>query len=230
MNSSYLLVHGAWCYGWVWDDVAKRLAKAGHRVGVVDQLPSAGPDPASLGDLTDDANRVRGLLEAQDEPVVLVAHSYGGMVITELADHPMIRHSVYVAGFWPQRGQSVEGLRGDAPMPNWSVARDDGCFEITPDLELVRDSMCADLDRDRARDLHSRFVLQSAAAFDVPSTAPDRRHPTTYMITSQDSDNCMPVRAQEAMATNADYVLRLPAAHFVQLSRPDELAEALGRI
>ena len=40
----------------------------------------------------------------------------------------------------------------------------------------------------------------------------------------------MPVGAQEAMATNADNVLRLPAAHFVQLSRPDELAEALGRI
>jgi pimeloyl-ACP methyl ester carboxylesterase len=228
--NSYLLVHGAWCRGWVWDDVAKRLAKAGHRVGVVDQLPSSGTDPASLGDLTDDANHVRSLLEAQEEPVVLVAHSYGGMVITELADHPMIRHSVYVAGFWPQRGQSVEDLRGDAPMPNWSVPRDDGTFEITSDLELVRDSMCADLDRDRAQELHSRFVLQSAAAFGVPSTAPERTHPTTYMITTQDSDNCMPVRAQEAMATNADNVLRLPAAHFVQLSRPDELAEALGRI
>jgi pimeloyl-ACP methyl ester carboxylesterase len=84
--NSYLLVHGAWCGGWVWDDVAKRLAKAGHRVGVVDQLPSSGTDPASLGDLTDDANHVRSLLDAQDEPVVLVAHSYGGMVITELAD------------------------------------------------------------------------------------------------------------------------------------------------
>jgi pimeloyl-ACP methyl ester carboxylesterase len=73
-------------------------------------------------------------------------------------------------------------------------------------------------------------VLQSAASFGTPSTAPDRAHPTTYMIADQDSDNCLPVDAQEAMAANADYVVRLPAAHMVQLSRPDELAEALGRI
>ena len=228
--SSYLLVHGAWCGGWVWDDVAKRLEKAGHRVSVVDQLPSSGTDPASLGDLTDDVNHVRSILEAQDDPVVLVGHSYGGMVITELVDHPMVRHCVYLAAFWPQRGQSVDSLRGDAPMPSWAVQRDDGTFEITRDLELARDSLCADLDRERARQLHSRFVLQSPAAFEVPSTAPDRKHPTTYIITSQESDKCIPVMAQEAMAANADNVLRLAAAHFVQLSRPDELAEALGRI
>jgi pimeloyl-ACP methyl ester carboxylesterase len=228
--NSYLLVHGAWCSGWVWSEVAERLAKAGHRVSVVDQLPSAGTDPGSLGDLTDDVDHVRSMLEALDEPVVLVGHSYGGMVITELADHPKVRHSVYVAAFWPPRGQSLDSLRGDAPMPSWAVPREDGTFEITRDLELARDSLCADLDRDRARELHSRFVLQSPAAFGVPSTAPDRRHPTTYMITTQESDTCVPVAAQEAMAANADTVLRLPAAHFVQLSRPDELAEALGRI
>lgn len=225
--SSYLLVHGSCCGGWVWDEVAKRLTKAGHRVSVVGQLPSSGTDPASLGDLTDDANHVRSMLDAQDEPVVLVGHSYGGMVITELVDHPEVRRCVYLAAFWPQRGQSMQSLRGDAPMPSWIVPRDDGAFEITKDLDLARDSLCADLDRDRARELHSRFVPQSPAAFDVPSTAPDRRHPTTYMITTQDT--CIPVGAQEAMAANADTVVRLSAAHFVQLSRPDELAEALGR-
>ena len=228
--SSYLLVHGAWCGGWVWDGVAERLTKAGHRARVVDQLPSSGTDPAALGDLTDDAEHVRTMLDAHAEPVVLVGHSYGGMVITELADHPTVRHSTYVAGFWPQRGQSVESLRGDAPMPDWAVPRDDGTFEITRDLELARDSLCPDLDRERARELHARFVLQSPAAFAVPSSAPDRRHPTSYMITTLEPDTCVPVRAQEAMAANADTVVRLSAAHFVQLSRPDELAEALGRI
>jgi pimeloyl-ACP methyl ester carboxylesterase len=64
----------------------------------------------------------------------------------------------------------------------------------------------------------------------VPSTAPDRRHPTTYIIAAQESDQSIPVPMQEAMAANADNVVRLPAAHFVQLSRPDELAEVLGRI
>jgi hypothetical protein len=81
------------------------------------------------------------------------------------------------------------------------------------------------------REVFSRVVLQSAAAaFGVPSTAPGRGHPTTYMITAQESDNCIPVAAQEAMAANVDEVVRLPAAHMAQLSRPDELADALGRI
>ena len=63
---------------------------------VVDQLPSAGTDPTSLGDLTADADHV---LDTLDDPVVLVGHSYGGMVITELADHTKVRHSVYLAAF-----------------------------------------------------------------------------------------------------------------------------------
>ncbi|HTF49088.1 MAG TPA: alpha/beta fold hydrolase [Pseudonocardia sp.] len=113
---------------------------------------------------------------------------------------------------------------------NWSVPRDDDSVEITDDFELARDSLCADLDRDRALEMFSRFVPQSAAAISAPSTAPDRRHPTTYMIAAQESDNCIPVATQEAMSANADEVVRLPAAHMVQLSRPDELAEALGRI
>ena len=97
--SDYLLVHGGFNGGWVWDDVAERLEKAGHEVRVVDQLPSAGTNPASLGDLTTDANHVRQVLDTIDEPVVLVGHSYGGMVITELADRPKVRHSVYLPRF-----------------------------------------------------------------------------------------------------------------------------------
>ena len=92
--SSFLLVHGACGGGWVWDDVAERLEKAGHCVRVVERLPSTGTDPGSLHDLTADAHCVRQVLDTIDEPVVLVGHSYGGMVITELADHPKVRHSV----------------------------------------------------------------------------------------------------------------------------------------
>jgi pimeloyl-ACP methyl ester carboxylesterase len=228
--SEYLLVHGAWDSGWVWQGVAERLEKAGHRVTVVDQLPSAGPDPSSLGDLTSDAQHVRRILDDLDGPVVLVGHSYGGMVITELADHPKVRHSVYLAAFLPQRGQSLLSMLGEGPLPAWIVPREDGALEITDDLEVLREAVCADLDREQVREFRSHAVLQSAAALKVPSTAPERRHPTTFIITTQESDNGLPVAFQEAMAANADNVVRLPAAHMVQLSRPDELAEALGRI
>ena len=74
----------------------------------------------------------------------------------------------------------------------------------------------------------SRFLPQSFASFAAPSTVPDRTHPTTFMIATKESDAS--VAAQEASAANADYVVRLTAAHMVQLSRPDELAGTLGRI
>src|ERR1700730_16969856 len=92
--SNYVLVHGAFVGGWIWADTAALLEKEGHRVDVVEQLPSAGPDPATLGDLQADVDCVRRVVEAVGQPVVLVGHSYGGMVLTELADHPAVAHAV----------------------------------------------------------------------------------------------------------------------------------------
>ena len=225
--SDYVLVHGGFGVGWVWDDVAKRLETAGHCVHVVDQLPSVGTDPASLGDLSADASYVRRTLDAIDRSVVLVGHSYSGMVITELADHPKVRHTVYLTAFWPERGQSALNLMGDV-LPPVFIQRTDGALEVTGEFEFAWKAFSPDLDRDRAQDMLSRFVLQSYSSAVAPSTAPDRTHPTTYMIATQETDAS--VAAQEASAAKADHVVRLPAGHMVQLSRPDELAEALGRI
>ena len=225
--SNYLLVHGAFCGGWVWDDVADRLMKAGQRVRVVEQLPSAGSDPKSLGDLSADANHVRQVLDTVDESVVLVGHSYGGMVITELAGHPKVQHSVYLTALWPHRGQSAMNLLGDV-LPSSIIRRDDRTLGITDDFELAREKFCNDLDLDRTRRMLSRFVLQSTASYVAPSTAPDRTHPTTYMVATKESD--VSVAAQEANAASADHVVRIPAAHMLQLSRPDRLTEVLGQI
>jgi pimeloyl-ACP methyl ester carboxylesterase len=225
--SDYLLVHGGFNGGWVWEEVAGRLQGKGHGVRVVAQLPSAGTDPQSLGDLAADANIVRRMLDVVEEPVVLVGHSYGGMVITEVADHPKVRHSVYLTALWPKRGQSVLDQFGGA-LPNVISRRDDGVLEFIDDFELAWKSMCSDVDRDRAEEVLSHFVLQSGASFVAPSVAPVRTHPTTYVIATQEAD--FSVAAQEARAVNADFVVRLPAAHMVQLSCPDGLTEAFGQI
>jgi pimeloyl-ACP methyl ester carboxylesterase len=225
--SDYLLVHGGFGVGWVWDEVVKRLETAGHRAHVVDQLPSVGAAPASLGDLSADASYVRRMLDGIDEPIVLVGHSYGGMVMTELADHPKVRHTVYVTALWPERGQTAMNLLGDV-LPPVINRRDDGALAVTEDFDLAWKAFCPDLERDRAQEVLSRFVQQSDSSFVAPSTAPLRTHPTTYVVAALESDDS--VAAQEASAAKADYVVQLPAAHMVQLSRPIELAEALGQI
>jgi pimeloyl-ACP methyl ester carboxylesterase len=223
----YVLVHGGLAVGWVWDDVAKRMRNDGHRLYVVDQLPSVGIDPASLGDLAADARYLRQTLNAVDKSVVLVGHSYSGMVITELADHPKVRHTVYLTAMWPERGQSALNLVGDVLPPVFNQRRD-GAFQLTDDFEFAWESFCPDLDRDRAQEVLARFVLQSDSSFAATSTAPDRRHPATYVIASHETGPS--VAAQETWAANADAVIRLPADHMLQLSHPEELVEVLAQV
>src|SRR5690349_19852814 len=105
--SNYVLVHGAFVGGGYWRDVAALLERDGHQVDVVAQLPSTGPEPTALGDLKADTDCVRTMVESVGGPVVLVGHSYGGMVLTELADHRAVAHAVYLTAFWPTKGQSV---------------------------------------------------------------------------------------------------------------------------
>jgi hypothetical protein len=74
------------------------------------------------------------------------------------------------------------------------------------------------------------WSCSGVAALTTLSTAPERGHPTTYVVCAQESDNSIPVAAQEAMASRAERVVRLSSAHMAQLSVPDELARALADV
>lgn len=220
----YVLVHGGMCGGWVWDGVAARLNDAGHDVRVVDQLPSGGTDPARLGDLAYDTEHVRRMLDVIAEPVVLVGHSYGGMVLTELANHRGVAHSVYLTAVWPQRGQSVHDMFGGV-LPGPLFQRDDGAIEITHDVDVAWGSFGRTFNRQQTEEMMTRFVLQSGASWMAESTAPDRTRPTTYLIAEEEIEAA--VAAQVAWSANADHVVRLPGAHMLMLNRADEVADAL---
>jgi pimeloyl-ACP methyl ester carboxylesterase len=226
--TTFVLVPGGFVGGWYWSEVADRLRKAGHRVEVIEQLPSTGTDPAALGDLAADAEAVRQTVERVGEPVVLVGHSYGGMVITELADHPAVAHSVYLAAFWPQRGQSAMDLLAAGPPPTWMAPHDDGTLRTTDDLALLRQTLCADVAEQRAYANLRRLLPQSLSSVAAPSTAPDRGHPTTYIICAE--DQALPPAAQEQMATAADHRDRLPSSHQAMASMPEALADTLGQV
>jgi pimeloyl-ACP methyl ester carboxylesterase len=225
--ANFVLVHGGFVGGWYWGEVAQRLEKAGHRVDVVEQLPSAGPDPSTLGDLAADAAMVRQCVESVGEPVVLVGHSSGGTVITELADLPSVDHSVYLAAAWPSRGQSMLDMFAGAP-PSWVAPHDDGTLRVTDDLELRRQTFCADVDPQKAEAELRRMLPQSMSSATAPSSAPDRQHPTTYIIC--ENDQAIPPAAQEQMAAKADHVERLASSHQPMTSMPDELAAVLLRV
>ncbi len=224
--TTILLVHGGFCRGWVWGETVAALQAAGHRAEPLD-LPSSGQATDGLGDLRADVDAVGAVLDDldADEGVVLVGHSSGGMVLTELAGHPGVRHRVYVAALWPQRGQSVADLLG-GQFPDWMTMRDDGAVQVANDADVVWDALCHDVDRSRfMADVYPRYVRTSMSSLGAASTAPDPTHPSSYLVC--EDDRAVPPEAQEAMASAADHVHRLASSHSPLLSMPQQLADAI---
>jgi len=101
-----VLVHGGFVDGSGWEDVYKILKKAGYNVSIV-QNPTLS--------LEDDVAVTKRVIATQNGPVVLVGHSYGGVVITEAGNDPKVAGLVYVAAFAPDKGESVAALIKDPP-------------------------------------------------------------------------------------------------------------------
>jgi pimeloyl-ACP methyl ester carboxylesterase len=224
--ATFFLLHGAFCHGWVWRATAEALMAGGHRVEAPD-LPSSGADAGDLGGLQDDVAVVaRDLQQAGPDMVLLVGHSGAGMLLTELAGHPAVRHSVYVAALHPQRGQSTTDMLG-GQMPSWMDFRpEDGVVGVCDDPDVVRRTLCADVEEERfLREVYPRYLATSVTSLTDASSAPAAGHATTYVVCERDEG--LPPAAQEAMASAADRVERLPSSHSPMLSMPERLAQVL---
>src|SRR5260370_32868992 len=104
--NNVVLVHGGFVDGSGWESVYTMLKKQGYNVAIV-QNPTIS--------LADDVAVTKRVIAAQDSPVILVGHSYGGVVITEAGTDPKVVGLVYVAAFAPDRGESVETLIKNPP-------------------------------------------------------------------------------------------------------------------
>src|SRR5499427_10446386 len=105
-TGAVVLVHGGFVDGSGWEDVYKILRKAGYNVSIV-QNPTLS--------LEDDVAVTKRVIAAQSGPVLLVGHSYGGVVITEAGNDPKVAGLVYIAAFAPDKGESVQSLIKDPP-------------------------------------------------------------------------------------------------------------------
>ncbi len=221
MTASLLLVHGAWHGSWAWDPLLGHLDGLDART--VD-LPSSGDDPATLGDLRADAEVVRTALAGTHGPVVVVGHSYGGVVISEAATADAdAAHLVYVCAFQLDEGESLFAAVGGEAPPWWEVH--DGHVAATTPEEVFY----ADCPADLTSAAVGRLGLQSRAALEQPLTrAAWREVPSTYVVC--EADQALPLFAQEQMAQRAGDVVRLPDGHSPFLSSPAELARVLRRI
>lgn len=215
-----LLVHGAWHGVWAWRRLVEELGDLDVRTV---SLPSVGPDRAALGDLRTDAEAVRAAVAVVDGPVVVCAHSYGGVPVTEaLAGMPNVVGLVYLCAFQIDVGESVLSAVGGGPPSWWDVHRTEGYVDPLRPFEVFY----ADVRPHTARGAVARLGHQALAAFEQPLTrAAWRTIPSTYVVCERDA--AVPVVAQELMAARADRVLRIPTSHSPFLSRPAQLAGIL---
>ncbi|WP_437798329.1 alpha/beta hydrolase [Sorangium sp. So ce693] len=217
--SSVVLVHGAWHGPSCWSQVACRLLACGLDVRVP-ELPSVGPAAGEPGSLAADAEAVRAALAEAPGEAVVVAHSYGGLPVTEVAARAgNVAHLVYLCAFMLGPGESLLSAIGGQEPPWWITSTDGRT--MMPDR--ARDIFYNDCSDEVAAAAATALRPQSKASFTEPlGAAAWQELPSTYVICER--DNAIPLFAQEAMSQRARDVRRLDAGHSPFLSQPDELA------
>ena len=207
-----VLVHGGFADGSGWRGVYDLLTRDGYHVAVV-QNPTLS--------LAGDAAAARLIIDAQDGPVVLAGHSYGGAVISEAGTDPNVAALVYICAFAPDAGESVNtllaGFPPDAPQPPILPPRDGFLF-------LDRDKFPAAFAGDLPADL-AAFMADSQVPWGVDALGGQvsepawRGKPSWYLVTTEDL--MIPPAAQRTMAGRAgSTTVEVAASHSVYVSQP----------
>ena len=209
--ANVVLVHGGFFDGSGWQAVHTGLTRKGHHVTVV-QNPTVS--------LADDVAYTRRAITALGGPVILVGHSYGGVVITEAGTDPKVVGLVYVAAFAPDEGESVSSLIKDpppgVPVPPILPPRDGFLFL---DSSKFHASFAADVSAETAAFMGDAQVPWGVQALDGKVSHPAWRTKPSWYLVAKD-DRMIPPDAQRAMSKRAGAtVVETKGSHAVYVSQ-----------
>jgi len=213
---SIVLVHGGFVDGSGWQGVYEILKKDGYNVRIV-QNPTIS--------LEDDVAVTKRVLATLQSPVILVGHSYGGVVITAAGNDPKVVGLVYIAAFAPDKGESVSALIKDpppgAPVPPILPPQDGFLFL---DNAKFAASFAADVDAKTARFMADSQVPWGVDALGGTISEPAwRSKPNWYLIATD--DKMIPPPAQQLMSKRAgSTVVEVKGSHAVYVSQPQAVA------
>jgi pimeloyl-ACP methyl ester carboxylesterase len=213
---SIVLVHGGFVDGSGWEGVYKILTKDGYDVTIV-QNPTIS--------LADDVAVTKRAIAAQKGPVVLVGHSYGGVVVTEAGNDEKVASLVYIAAFAPDKGESVDSLIKNpppgAPVPP-ILAPVDGFLML--DKTKFAASFAADVKGETAAFMANSQVPWGVAALAGAVSEPAWKSKPSWYLVAKD-DKMIPPPAQRNMSKRAGAtVAEVPGSHAVYVSNPKAVA------
>lgn len=215
-----VLVHGAWADGSSWAKVIPLLEERGLHVVAV-QNPLTG--------LADDVAATKRIIDAQDGPVVLVGHSYGGAVITEAGNHPKVARLVYVAAFGPDTGESLGTTAKNFPPP--AVAPEvkpieDNFLVLTK--KGVTEDFAQDLSSEEKRVLLATQAPTSGSVFAATISDAAWHHKPSFYVVAENDRMINPDYERFAAKRMGAKTLVLPTSHVPMLSRPKEVAKFIA--
>ena len=236
--STYILIHGAWHGGWCWHKVTPLLEAHGHRVLTPD-LPGLGNDPTPVTQISMSAYRdsICALLDAQDEPSIVIGHSMAGAVLNLVGDTSpdKVTTLVYLTAMLLENGESIFDAVTHDPqslvLDNLLPSEDGSWSDVKS--EALRDvfyANCSDADIIYAR---ARLKPQALSVLAEPIHVNDvnwGRIPRIYIECLQ--DRAITAAQQKRMYTNLPCreVLTLDTDHSPFFSTPELLAKQLLRI
>src|SRR3954451_15280238 len=218
-----VFVHGA-CVkdgSWWWHRTAELLADRGV-TSEVPGLPSCGetgvPTGAQGPGLAEDVASVRQVLTASDEPTVVVAHSYGGIVTAEAAAGvDAVRHLLLVSSYLPEVGQSLSSFGGEQPAAFLDIDPEGGTFTVRQDA--LAETFLQDCGPEIQRQATDKTAHQSLAVLAQPVKSAAWLHvASTYLVCAEDRGT--PAERQREFARRAGNVVELDAGHHPFLSQP----------
>jgi pimeloyl-ACP methyl ester carboxylesterase len=216
-----VLVHGGFVDGAGWEGVYNVLKQDDYNVSIV-QNPTTS--------LADDVAATRLAIAQAQGPVVLVGHSYGGVVVTEAGTDPKVAGLVYIAAFAPDRGESVSSLIANpppgAPVPPILPPVDGYLFL---DRAKFRASFAADVGEAKAAFLADSQVPWGVNALAGAVSEPAwKTKPSWYLVATE--DKMIPPPAQRQMATRAGAtVTEAAGSHAIYISKPEALAALIAK-
>jgi pimeloyl-ACP methyl ester carboxylesterase len=214
-----VLVHGAWADGSSWSKVIVLLQAKGYNVTAV-QIP--------LTSFKEDVDATKRAIAAQDGPLILVGHSYGGVVITEAGNDPKVAGLVYIAAFAPDAGQSITDISKDYPKPiglDKLLPQADGFLLVSPDG--IQTAFAQDLSSQEKSLLTAVQPPTHGSLFGAqPTQAAWRTKPSWYVVAS--NDHMIAPEQEAAMAKKMGATTTtLSSSHVAMLAHAEEVARVI---